>query len=282
MKNKVTVYIPTHNRVELLKIAVESIINQTYKNIQIVICDDASSDGTQNYVNDLISQCNNTEIIYLRNESSKGACFSRNRCIEVSDGDFITGLDDDDYFLPCRIEEFIECHTQTRSPMVSSSILFKKGSKLNRWHEVCGEINNKMLKKSNVIGNQIFALAEIYKELGGFDTSFQSWQDYELWYRMTSSYGTCLKLKKPTYVMNVDIDRPRITTSGKAHIGYLQFIQKHGHELNSNELKSLYFRDKINRHDKINFDDLINYFSFGNLKLYIINELKHQLRKNAS
>lgn len=275
MNKKVTVYMPTHNRVSLLDRAINSVINQTYKNIQLIICDDASTDKTEDYVMSLLEVIKDIEIVYLKNDSPKGACFSRNRCIEIADGEYITGLDDDDYFLPNRIELFMNAISQSNSyQMVSSNMMFSVGGTFKKWNSRCGMINFNMMKKENIIGNQIFTKTEFYKSLDGFDISFPSWQDYDLWFRMIKKYGECLKINEPTYIMNVDGHRPRITTSGNAHLGYLKFIEKHKADLSTTELKALTFRDKINRHESIKINDLYDNFSLHNLKLYFIDKIK--------
>ncbi|HHH2557532.1 TPA: glycosyltransferase family 2 protein, partial [Escherichia coli] len=77
----VSVYIPTHNRANLLKKAVESVLRQTYPHVEILICDDGSTDNTEEVVNQLIERNSGKTIIYLKNEQARGACFSRNRCL---------------------------------------------------------------------------------------------------------------------------------------------------------------------------------------------------------
>ena len=70
MNELVSVYIITHNRVDLLRRCVLSVINQSYQNLEIIIIDDASNDDTKKYIKSI----NDTRIIYLRNESNQGAC----------------------------------------------------------------------------------------------------------------------------------------------------------------------------------------------------------------
>ncbi|HHS9996570.1 TPA: glycosyltransferase family 2 protein, partial [Klebsiella pneumoniae] len=89
----VSVYITTCNRLDKLKRAVRSVQEQTFENIEILICDDASTDGTEKYVQELIREDN--RIRYFRNQTSKGACAARNLGIFNAKGQYITGLDDD-------------------------------------------------------------------------------------------------------------------------------------------------------------------------------------------
>ncbi|WP_137468966.1 glycosyltransferase family 2 protein, partial [Escherichia coli] len=90
-KDKVSIYISTYNRVNKLKRAIFSVLKQDYTNIEIIVCDDASNDGTEEFMNDLVKFDN--RVLYIRNTSNLGACATRNNAINVATGKFITGLD---------------------------------------------------------------------------------------------------------------------------------------------------------------------------------------------
>lgn len=97
----VTIYISTYNRLEKLKRAINSVLQQDYTNWELIVCDDASCDGTSDYMNDICMK--DSRIRYLRNDVNKGACETRNLGIFNAKGTFITGLDDDDEFTNDRI-----------------------------------------------------------------------------------------------------------------------------------------------------------------------------------
>ena len=105
---KVSVYIPTKNRPFMLKRAIDSVLSQDYPNVEVVVSDDGSTDNTPEFMNDYCNQHDN--VIYIRSETSKGACHARNKAILASSGEFITGLDDDDRFTPDRIRYFVEAY----------------------------------------------------------------------------------------------------------------------------------------------------------------------------
>jgi len=104
-KPLITVYMPTHNRLELLQRAVVSVFAQTMQNFELIIVDDASSDDTFDYLQKLAEQ--DSRVTVLRNEVSQGACVARNRAIELAKGKFVTGLDDDDEFLPLCLRDMM-------------------------------------------------------------------------------------------------------------------------------------------------------------------------------
>ena len=100
----VSIIVPTHNRPELLSRAVSSLLNQSYKEIEIIVIDDGSSCD----VSRVLSRFDDERIKFHRNSTPLGACYARNIGISLSQGKFITFLDDDDEFLPSRIECLVD------------------------------------------------------------------------------------------------------------------------------------------------------------------------------
>ena len=102
----VTIYLPTKNRVNLLRRAVDSVLSQTYANIELIVIDDGSSDETSALLSSI--RAGDARLKIITNSVSVGSNASRNSAIQAATGDFITGLDDDDAFEPYRIEKFVE------------------------------------------------------------------------------------------------------------------------------------------------------------------------------
>ena len=252
-KPLVSVYIPTHNRCELLKIAINSVLNQTYENIEILICDDGSTDQTKEYCLNLCGY--NKNIKYMRNDTPKGACFARNLGIFSASGEYITGLDDDDEFYPRRIQEFVDSFQKMDYPFLCTGMIIDAGNYLIKNSKNHGVIELKTLLCANVIGNQIFTKTEYLRVIGGFDESFSAWQDYDVWVRLCSKFGDGYKLNSTTYKMNTAHELGRITNSNKAHGGYLSFVAKHKDILSEKNQCSLYLCDLINRNKLINFHE---------------------------
>ena len=88
----VTIAIPTYNRAGFLKTAIESCIKQTYQNIEILVLDGGSTDNTKQ----VVESFNDSKIVYYKNAENIGMMRSWNRCIELSGGEFIIILGDDD------------------------------------------------------------------------------------------------------------------------------------------------------------------------------------------
>ena len=76
--SKVSVCLTTYNRKNNILYAIENILNQTYKNIQLIIVDDCSTDGSQKIISEKIKEIDQIEVLYIRNPVNKGLAFSRN------------------------------------------------------------------------------------------------------------------------------------------------------------------------------------------------------------
>ena len=101
MSPLVSVIIPTHNRADLVPLAIQSVLQQTYTNLECIVVDDASTDNTEETVRTIIDE----RIIYLRHENNKHASAARNTGIKYARGEFIAFLDDDDEWLPTKLEK---------------------------------------------------------------------------------------------------------------------------------------------------------------------------------
>lgn len=214
----VTVYIPTKNRLPLLKRALASVLEQDYPHIEIIVVDDGSTDGTVDYLRDMERQ---GAIRAIFHPHSLGACVARNAAIEVAHGEFITGLDDDDYFEPGRISAFVTAwHKQGGDVKLAG--LFDCVHVIT----LCGElirhakskISHEDLRTRNDVGSQVFAPAAHYREVGFFDPMMPAWQDWDLWLRMTRQFGCFMNINKGSYVADERSDTQRITLGGEERI----------------------------------------------------------------
>ena len=223
----VSVIIPTHSRKDMLHRAVQSVLNQTYANIQIVIVDDASTDGTPQFVGQLQEQHPN--ILYLRNEASLGACGARNRGISEASGKYIALLDDDDEYLPTALSELIKTYEIGNYSFVCADlkIINKKG---NRISSKPGMIDlQKILWINNATMCMVTERSKMLK-VGSFDVALYAAQDYDLWVRLIHEFGAAKRLNKVLYIYHQEHEAVRITTvSSRRFKGYFDNYQKHKH-----------------------------------------------------
>jgi len=100
----VSVILPSYNRQNYISRAIESVLNQTYKNFELIVVDDASEDDTPN----IVSKFNDIRIKYIRFSEQRGAAFARNEGIKIAKGKFIAFQDSDDEWLPDKLQMQIE------------------------------------------------------------------------------------------------------------------------------------------------------------------------------
>lgn len=213
----VTIYIPTYNRLALLKRALNSVLKQTYRNIEVIIVDDASNDGTGEYLEWMSKQDSRVKF-FIKSEQS-GACVSRNIAIKNANGLFITGLDDDDYFLETRVYDFVEAWKKKKRDVVFLYSLFitKTNTGLIFPNKIKAALTKKMvsandLKISNYPGNQIFIDTKTLKAIDGFDSNMPAWQDLDTWYRILSfTNGKGERIKSINYVYDTSHAHERIS-----------------------------------------------------------------------
>ncbi|WP_457636310.1 glycosyltransferase family 2 protein [Persephonella sp.] len=104
---KVSVVIPVYNGERFIKQAVESVLNQSYKNTQIVIINDCSTDKTEEVIFRNFKDLINKKIVYHKNEKNMERVYSRNKGVKLSDGEFIFFLDHDDLWKKNYVETVV-------------------------------------------------------------------------------------------------------------------------------------------------------------------------------
>ena len=275
----VTVYIPTYNRKFLLERAILSVINQTYYNIEVIVVDDGSIDGTRELLVAMAKKDN--RIRYYFKQINSGACKSRNIAIENARGFFITGLDDDDYFEKNRVENFVHYFFNCNDTPVFlfSNIIVKKEE--NKF--IINSLGDKFKKEkvfskdilyNNYITNQIFIETSVLKEIG-FDEEMPMWQDIECWYHILSkTKGYALNIKKYSYVHDISHPFERISNFKleKGLKAFNRFSEKH--HLNEYQ-KEILFSHLYNNDPKlinvfVLLKKLVNHFNIFDLKRILL------------
>ena len=99
-KPLISVIIPTYNRAEIINIPLQSVFNQSYKNLEIIIVDDRSTDNTETVINNI----NDPRIRYICQSTNKGGAAARNTGIEAAKGEYIAFLDSDDAWVANKLE----------------------------------------------------------------------------------------------------------------------------------------------------------------------------------
>lgn len=260
-KALVSVWIPTYNRLELLKRAIKSVQDQTYPNIEIFIVDNGSTDGTVEYLIELQKIFSNVK--YHAFKKNEGACKARNYAIENMTGLYATGLDDDDEFLPTRIEDLMAAFDDKYAFVCSSYIWdYGKVRKTQLDSNLIIDLDKQL--NFNQASNQVLTYRQRLIDVGMFDVSIVSSQDWELWTRMIVRYGAGYRIEKPSYVVHTSHDKPRITDNlNRRLIGLQQFYERYGHLMSSNNKKCYDFLVHYNKGYKTRFYTVLKFFNFA-------------------
>lgn len=236
----VSAIITTHNRPPRMVLrAVNSVLNQTYPNIEIIVVDDSDSDFPQRTEVERAVRKASDKIQYIKHEENRGGCAARNTGLARARGYYIAFLDDDDEWFPCKIEEQIKGFINKNIALV-----YCTGYKIDetRWEknieitQFCrGMVFNELLR-INFIGGTSNPLIkkECIEKVGGFDERMESSQDYDLWLRISQRYPVNY-IKKPllNYYLH---EGEQITTNANKKIA--------GIERNNRKFSEYINRDK--------------------------------------
>lgn len=177
MKGLVTVVIPTYNRETTIIKAIESVLNQSYKKIEILVCDDFSTDHTVEKVNELIKNHENIRII-SRKDKIKGANAARNLGITEAKGEYIVFLDSDDTLLEDSIYNRIRIfETHPEIDMVYGDC--EINGRVFEFDKIQNYNQQKYLMKELSLCNfsVIMVKRNIFNTCSLLDMSLKSWQD---------------------------------------------------------------------------------------------------------
>lgn len=243
----VSVYIPTRNRSALLRRAIDSVLAQTWPAVEILVCDEASTDDTPEVMADY-ERMFPGRFTYLRNDTPQGACRARNRCIEHARGHYVTGLDDDDLFHPQRIQCLVELYERHKPSFACTRFRYFEDEAriaplLARRYDAAeraaaDDLTLPALLYTNLAGNQVLTELSRMLELGGFDESMPSWQDYDMWIRLADRFGTAVRSRHVLSFVDDDRSRARIRNSSRRAEGSARFLAKHGNLMNADQRRN--------------------------------------------
>jgi len=190
MHPKVSVIIPTYNRANYLRSAIQSVLNQTFKDLEIIVVDDASTDNTRQVVHEIVDD----RIHYIAHKKNRGGARAKNTGIKNSEGEFIAFLDDDDLWIPTKLEKQLGLLNMNPeiSVVYTGAWDIDKDGKVGRPLEnpsLRGNIYPIILKKNYVVCDSgALVKKECFDVTGLFDENLPCNQDWDLWIRMAKHF----------------------------------------------------------------------------------------------
>ncbi len=233
---KVTVIIPTYNRAHLIKDAVESVLNQTYQDFELIVIDDGSTDNSKEV---LIGYKDKLRYIYQDNQGRSSA---RNLGIRLAKGEYIAFLDSDDVWFPNKLERQVPI-LESASPDVVlvhgyKCIVDKNLQPIPGWElklrklytlaETEEETYENYLKSPCIFTSTILVRKTALVEINSYDISIQGREDLDLYLRLLLKGDQFAFISEPALIKYRC--HGNNTDEISSNYSYLQVYEKHLHE----------------------------------------------------
>ncbi|MGI0107061.1 glycosyltransferase [Salinimicrobium sp. WS361] len=231
MDNLISVIIPTYNRAQSLPESIDSILDQSADNWELIIIDDGSNDDTGNIVQDYLID----ERVNYYFQKNVGVSAARNKGVEVSRGDYIIFLDSDDRFLPGLFFKLNEINYQEYD-MICWEVSKQIDGKLSVWkpHKL-EKIYNHLT--ATFLAGSICYKKEIFLKAGGFDPKMTFGENYELGIRISNLSGLKIKILDQQYLSySIDSKNRASSKVSERLASNRRLLKKH---------KELYRKDRL-------------------------------------
>ncbi|MGN0364326.1 MAG: glycosyltransferase family 2 protein [Suilimivivens sp.] len=192
LNEKISVIIPTFNRANLLECSIQSVLEQTYDNLEVIIVDDGSADNTQEVVNAF----QDNRIVYHKLSSNQGVSNARNAGVSVATASLVAFQDSDDRWRKDKLQKQMEYWRQhPEFQMIYTAYLYHAeggeafvvpSTKVKG--DLEGDIFTDLLLRNTVGAPTILMKKECFLKSGGFDTSLKSLEDWEFAVRFAKDY----------------------------------------------------------------------------------------------
>ena len=192
----------------------------------------------------------------------------------------MTGLDDDDVFLPNRLEELIKAY-DPKFAFVCSGYFWDYGVYKKSLFSKTKVISLSDALDLNQCSNQILVERKRLLEVGGFDPDLTALQDHDLWVRLIAKYGSAFRIGKELYIVNDDQELERISSVENKLKAIDVFEQKHSQIMSKRNRENFAFYRKKIAGEKISLFELFNSTQYGLLSLKFRHALTQNLNKLA-
>jgi glycosyltransferase involved in cell wall biosynthesis len=237
---RVSVIVRTKNRPGLLRTALKSIAFQDYRPVEVILINDGGCDLDMNAVRTILNDCS---LNYIRSEKSTGRAAAGNTGILNAQGHYIGFLDDDDELCPDHISTLVESleRTDCKVAYADSELVLK---------EIDDEVGDTEIKERKVFSSYDFSYvdlmvanyiplisilfsSEVLKQSGGFDESFNLYEDWDLLLRIGETFPFH-HIKKVTSIYNQWNTGSQIAQAAEQHVinnAFVQIFSKHQHKI---------------------------------------------------
>ena len=215
---RVSVIIPTHNRASMLPRAVDSVLSQTFTDFELLIVDDCSADETP----EVAARYTDPRVRAFRHIRNSGAAAARNTGIANSRGEYIAFLDDDDEYLPTKIEKQAQVLDAASADVgmvyVWCNFVGADGKTIGtRCRMDEGYVFEEALALRLIlgIGTSSMTRAAVFEDIGGFDEALFVGEDLDFLCRFARQFKI---LSVPEVLVRLHVGHPQVTTPTRNHL----------------------------------------------------------------
>lgn len=234
MRPLVSIVIPAYNRKKVISRAIDSCLAQTYQGIEIIICDDHSTDGTMEFVREKYAMDDN--IVYCTTPiGKKGANAARNEGAKQAKGSFVAFLDSDDYLLEDSVEIRLKAIMGTEYGLVYGNVYTrtngKHGCRMVQFEDISRfkQKNYLVSELSLCITSSMMIRKDVLEDIGYLDEHLKCWQDDDLAVSVGMKYRMCHCLKPVAVIVTT----PKSISKSEENIyqGCREIVKKHKAEI---------------------------------------------------
>jgi len=175
---KVSIVLPTYNGYKYIRQSIDSCLNQTYKNIELIIVDDCSTDETP----EIIKSYKDKRIKCVRHKKNKGLPCALNTGFANATGDYLTWTSDDNFYTEKAIEKMLIFLNKSNVDLVYTDY-FNYLTEIDK--KILVKLPDKLdLKKGNLVGPCFLYTRRVYENIGNYNAKYVLVEDYEYWIRV--------------------------------------------------------------------------------------------------
>jgi glycosyltransferase involved in cell wall biosynthesis len=232
----VSVIIPTFNCAVTIGRSIRSILKQTYKNYEIIIVDDASTDNTE----EIVKSFKYDKIIYFRMTENKGLFVCCNMAIKTARGEYIAFLNPDDEWLQTKLSKQLQVFDKSKDPDLAAAYcgFIMRDEIINRtliinnnYHR--GSLYHQLLRNPFPSSSPSLFLVkkEALLKVNGFDEKLPTFEDYDLWLRLALSDYTFDFVEEPLAIKYKEEGEQPGNDPAKRQAGLILFLHRWGDEI---------------------------------------------------
>jgi glycosyltransferase involved in cell wall biosynthesis len=209
---KVTIIIPCYNNASTIVQTLNSVMQQDYESIEIIIVNDGSSDNTDAVINEYMKLNKKYSIVFI-NQKNGGPSKARNTGADKANSPYLIFLDADDLLLPSFVSK---CMVKIESDP-DLNIIYTKG---NYFGARSGEWNLPVFSipvfiEANCIPVTALIRKKIFEKVGGFDEKLNYTEDWELWIKIIKEFGGVFRIDESLFLYRKRSDKSSLTDNSK-------------------------------------------------------------------